>query len=201
MRKQEFMDQLQKKLSDLPEGEVAERLGFYSEMIDDRMEEGLSEEEAVAAIGSADEIAAQIIEDAPFARIVKEKLKPKRRLNAWETVLLVLGFPIWFSLLAVVPFAVIVSLFASLWAVIVSLWAVFASLVGSAVGGCVGGIGFVCTSHVPTGIALVGAGFVCAGLSVFCFFGCKAATRGAVLLTGKTVLGIKHLFIGKEKAQ
>ena len=201
MRKQAFMDQLQKKLSDLPEGEVAERLGFYCEMIDDRMEEGLSEEEAVAAIGSADEIAAQIMEDVPFAKIVKEKLKPKRRLNAWENVLLVLGFPIWFSLLAVVPFAVIVSLFASLWAVIVSLWAVFASLVGSAVGALIGGIVFIAIGHVPVGIALIGASLICAGLSVFSFFGCKAATKGSVWLTKWSVLWTKNLFIGKEKAQ
>ena len=61
MNKQEFLTELKKALSPLSKADLEERLSFYSEMIDDRMEEGLSEEEAVAAIGSPDEIAAQII--------------------------------------------------------------------------------------------------------------------------------------------
>ena len=44
MNKQEFLAKLQTNLSGLPEKEVQDSLGFYSEMIDDRMEEGLSEE-------------------------------------------------------------------------------------------------------------------------------------------------------------
>ena len=56
MNKQEFLDRLRKGLSGLPQAEREERLLFYSEMIDDRMEEGLTEEEAVAALGSLEEI-------------------------------------------------------------------------------------------------------------------------------------------------
>jgi uncharacterized membrane protein len=49
MGKQEFLTRLGKALSGLPREDIEERLNFYSEMIEDRMEEGLSEEEAVAA--------------------------------------------------------------------------------------------------------------------------------------------------------
>ena len=49
MGKQEFLAQLRKGLQGLPQEDIEERLTFYSEMIDDRMEEGLSEEEAVSA--------------------------------------------------------------------------------------------------------------------------------------------------------
>ena len=201
MRKQEFIFELWKKLSDLPKGEVEERLSFYAEMIDDRMEDGLSEEEAVSAIGSPDEIAAQIMGDIPISKIVKEKIKPKRRLTATEIVLLVTGFPLWFPLLIVVPFSVIFSLYVTPWSVVVSFWAVFASVVGSAVGALIGGIVFIAIGHVPVGIALIGASLICAGLSVFSFFGCKATTKGSVWLTKKSVLWTKNLFIGKEKAQ
>ena len=201
MRKQEFIYQLWQKLSDLPKNEVEERLSFYAEMIDDRMEDGLSEEEAVAAIGSPDEIAAQIMGDIPLAKIVKEKIKPKRRLTSTEIVLLVIGFPLWFPLLIVVPFSVIISLYAVLWSAVASLWAVFASVVGSAIGILIGGIVFIPTGHAPVGIALIGASLFCAGLSVFLFFGGKAATKGTVWLTKRIALGIKNLFIRKEKAQ
>lgn len=201
MRKQEFMDRLREKLSDLPIAETEERLGFYEEMIDDRIEEGLSEEEAVAAIGSPDEIAAQIIEEIPLKKIVKEKIKPKRKLSALEIVLLVVGFPLWFPLLIVVPFSVIISLYATLWSVIVSLWAVFGSLIGSAAGVLIGGVCFIAVGYMPSGIVLIGASLFCAGLSVFLFYGCKAATKGTVWLTQRIALGIKNLFIRKEKAQ
>ena len=201
MRKQEFIYQLWKKLSDLPKDEVEERLSFYGEMIDDRMEEGLSEEEAVAAIGSADEIAAQIMGDIPLSKIIKEKIKPKRKLSALEIVLLVVGFPLWFPLLIVVPFSVIISLYATLWSVIVSLWAVFGSLIGSAAGVLIGGVCFIAVGYMPSGIFLIGASLFCAGLSVFLFYGCKATTKGSVWLTKKSVLWTKNLFIGKEKAQ
>ena len=47
MTKQDFLCALQKRLSGLPMRELEERLGFYGEMIDDRMEDGLSEADAV----------------------------------------------------------------------------------------------------------------------------------------------------------
>lgn len=59
MNKQEFLAELQKGLSGLPQEDRDERLTFYGEMLDDRMEEGLSEEEAVAAVGSVEEIVRQ----------------------------------------------------------------------------------------------------------------------------------------------
>ena len=52
MTKAKFLKELSKLLKDLPKDEVKERLNFYSEMIDDRIEDGLSEEEAIKSIGS-----------------------------------------------------------------------------------------------------------------------------------------------------
>ena len=48
MNKQEFIALLRKGLSGLPQKELEERLTFYSEMIDDRIEEGLTETTAYA---------------------------------------------------------------------------------------------------------------------------------------------------------
>lgn len=198
MRKQEFLDTLRSRLSGLPQQELEERLAFYGEMIDDRMEEGLSEAAAVSDIGSVDTVASQIIADIPFAKIAKEKIKPKRRLRAWEIVLLALGSPIWLSL-AIAAFAVILSVYVVIWSVIISLWAVFGSLIGCAVGGFAAGIGFAISLNSLGGVALIGAGLVCAGLAIFLFYGCKEATKGTALLTQKIALGIKKCFVGKEK--
>lgn len=199
MSKQEFLALLRKGLSGLPQDDIEERLTFYSEMIEDRIEEGLSEEEAVSAVGSVYEIVAQVIADIPLAKIAKERIKPKRRLSAGEIVLLALGSPIWLSLV-IAAIAVILSLYVSLWSVIISLWAVFGSIIGCAFGGIVAGIVFAYNGNILTGIAMFGAGIVCAGLSIFMFYGCKAATKGIVILTKKLVVWIKNCFIKKEEA-
>lgn len=59
MRKEEFLTALRTGLTGLsPEG-VEKLVEFCSEMIDDRMEDGLTEEEAVAAAGPLDELIKQ----------------------------------------------------------------------------------------------------------------------------------------------
>ncbi len=213
MTKIEFLRSLRDKLSGLPEDDREERLRFYTEMIEDRMEEGLSEEDAVAAIGSVEAIAepitdnngtqimndsvAQTADDIPPAGSASNKEKTKRRLRAWEIVLLVLGSPIWVSLLIAV-LAVVLSLYAALWSVIVSLWAVFVSLIACALYGVVAGSVFAFCESAWTGMALIGAGLVCGGISIFLFYGCKAATKGITWLTGKLICGIKNIFVKKE---
>ncbi len=175
MNKQEFLTRLRKGLFGLPSKEKKEHLAFYSEMIDDRMEDGLSEEAAVAQIGRLDDITAQI-----------KAATPKKKRNAGVIVLLILGFPVWGSLL-IVAGAVVLSIYIALWAVLICLWAVFAALLGSALGGIVGGVILACYGNVPAGFALIGAGLVCAGLGIFLFYGCKAATDGTLRLTKKLV--------------
>ena len=93
MYKQQFLSELEKKLGGLPQEDIHERLNFYDESISDRMEEGLTEEEAVAAIGNADAIAAQIIAETPFARIAKVRLNSgdaKQADNARKVLVYVL---------------------------------------------------------------------------------------------------------------
>lgn len=200
MSKQAFLAQLRKGLSGLPQNDIEDRLTFYNEMIEDRMEEGFSEEEAVLAAGPVEEIVSQIVADTPFAKIAKERIKPKRRLKAWEILLLILGSPIWLSLL-IAAFAVMFSLYVSLWAVIISMWAVFAALVCCAVVGIAAGVIFACGGNGLTGIAVIGAAIICAGLSIFLFFGCKAATKGTLVLAKRLVVWMKNCFIRKEAAE
>lgn len=197
MKKTEYIEALRAQLSALPVPDLEERLDFYAESINDRMEDGLTEEQAVAALGSPDDIVAQILADIPLARLVKEKVRPKRRLSALAITLIAVGSPVWLSL-AIAALAVILSLFVALWSVVVSLWATFAALVGGALGGLVGGIGFAVGGQLLPGLALLAAGLVCAGLAIFLFFGCKAATRGTAILAKRIVLGVKFSFVGKE---
>ncbi len=194
MNKQDFLCQLRKSLSVLPQTEIDEHIIFYSEIIDDRIEECLNEEEALAQIGSPEQIAKQILADSNHTNTTNKKAK--RHLKAWEIVLIILGFPLWFSLL-VAAFAVVLALYCCLWCVIVSLWAVFAAFVGCAFGLSLGGVVLAINSNVATGFILIGGSIVCAGLSIFLFLACKAATKGVLLLT-KNV--IKKFFAKKEES-
>ena len=193
MNKSAFLVSLRDRLAGLPQEEIEERLRFYYEMIEDRIEDGLAEEDAVAAVGSVDEIALQIVADIPLIKTVKLRRRP----NAGEIVLLILGSPVWLPLL-IAAAAVVFSLYVSLWSVIISLWAVFASLVGGAFGGIAGGVVLMLSGNHLTGLALIGASVVCAGLAIFAFCGCKAVSVGIVRLTKKAVLGIKRRLLKGE---
>lgn len=200
MSKQEFLTQLHKGLSGLPQNDIEERLMFYSEMIEDQMEDGVSEEEAVSAIGTVDAVITQILADTPLTKLVKEKAKAKRTLKAWEIILLVLGSPIWLSLL-IAAFIVILAAYIAVWSVVITLWSIEASFTACSLGGIVSAAIFAFQGNGLTGLAMLSAAIICAGLSVFMFYGCKAATKGIFLLTKKMALGIKTLFVGKEAVQ
>ncbi len=65
MTKSEFLTALDKKLAALSAEDRSSFLTYYAEIIDDRMEDGLAEADAVAAAGSIDEIAAQLLAETP----------------------------------------------------------------------------------------------------------------------------------------
>ena len=198
MDKQTFFLELRKGLSGLPQDYIEKTTQYYSEMIEDRIEDGLSEEEAIEAVGSVDEIVSQAVADVPLQKLVRQKIKPERTRSGWEIALIIIGFPLWFPLLIAFA-AVMFSFYIVLWALIVSFFAVVISL-------------FIC------GIALlflwipnlsmvgwngvlvfIGCGLILIGLSILLFYAAAAAARGAVKLTGKIAVGIKHSLIRKEK--
>lgn len=75
MRKEEFLAALRTALGKLPEQEILASLDFYAEMIDDRMEDGATEEEAVAAASYVKDKAASATESARAA--IHEATAPK----------------------------------------------------------------------------------------------------------------------------
>ena len=200
MDKQAFLTALEAGLAGLPRADIDERLGFYAEMIDDRVEEGRTEAEAVAELGTVEDIVAQIVAETPLTRIVRERMKPARRMRAWEIVLLVLGFPLWFPLL-MAAFAVVLTVYIVIWAVIVTLWAVELSFAVGVFGGVAAGILSIVRGQLMPGAVLLCAAVVLAGLSIFLFFGCKAVTVGAAKLTKRIALWIKSLFMRKRQGE
>ena len=199
MTKLKFILALEKRLSSLPQRDIEQHLTFYSEMIEDRVEDGLSEEEAVTQIGSVEEIAVQILAEYPANETKAVAEKQKRNLKKWEVGLLILGSPLWISLLIVV-LAVAFSVIVSAWSVVISLWAVFVSMAACAVALPIGAVCYFCIGDTYPGIAAIGIGLVGLGLAILSFYACKELTKGMAALTAKTVMLLMRLFTGKEKA-
>lgn len=191
MNKQQFLDALKTKLSRFPEQEVIERLNFYSEMIDDRIEEGCPEDKAVLSLGSIDDVAKQIVSEIPLSTILKEKIKFKRRLKTWEITLLAIGSPIWLSLLIAVA-SIIFSLYLSLCSVVISFWATFVAFVASVPTCLIGTICFVASGHTLSAFATVSAMLALTGLAIFFFLACKILTKFTLILPKKIAFAFKN---------
>ena len=200
MTKREFLDELRKRLSDLNDEDFAAPVAYYEEMIDDRMEDGLSEEEAVKAIGTPADAATQILREMPLGKLIKARVKTKDKLPVWAIVLLIVGSPIWLSLL-VAALSVVISVYAALWSVIVSIWAADFALAVSSVACVLAFPVFSWQGFFITGLSSFGAGLFVAGLSIFLFFGCFYATKGMCVLSKQIFLLIKRAFVRKEAVQ
>ena len=197
MNKQEFLNNLKIKLLGLPKEEVEERLNFYSEMIEDRIEDGLSEEDAILDIGSIDEITAQIISEIPIMKIAKERITPNRKLKVWEIILFIICSPL-LLVLSISLFIVVLSLYIVLWAIVVTIWAIFVSLGVTGIASIPIGVYFTSIGYLSSGLFVIGGGVICIGLAIFMYFGCFAITKATIILSKKLTLGIKKCFIKKE---
>ena len=197
MTKQEFIYRLKTNLSSLPEKDIEDQLNFYIEMIDDRIEEGLDEEEAVSQIGDIDKITDEIYNNISLFKIAKEKLKPERKIKTWELILIIVGSPIWLSLL-IAMFAVILSLYIVLWALIIVCWALFVSFAASSIGAIILGLIYTIMYQNPEYLIFISAGLVLIGLSILTFYGSICATKGLIKLSKKIPLLIKKAFMKKR---
>ena len=203
MTKHEFEKALREKLSSrgLAESEITKSVDFYLEMIDDRIEDGMPEEEAVAAMDNIDDIVQQILYDAPLGALVKSKIKTSKQKHSGENsalmvLLLVLGFPLWFPLLITV-FALFISFYIVICALIFSVFAVVFALGVSGIAMIPAAIFAVADGPALT-LGLLGAGCLLIGLTILLYYPAKATAIGLVKLTGAFLRGVKSLFIGKK---
>lgn len=169
MTKQLFLNELSAALHGLPREERYRTLRYYDELIDDRMEDGQSEEEAVSGLGEPEQVAREILgeEEAPASTGKGRKV--------WLIVLLALGFPLWGSLLlaaVIVLLCVYLCLFLPAFVLgVLSL----ASLAGAVVG--VAGTPFLIldvglfTGGLPAGLFQLGLSVALLGLAVLSALG------------------------------
>ena len=180
MNKMQFLQAVREKTVHLPLSEVNRLLEYYNEMIDEAVEEGFSEEEAVARLGTWEEVCAQIDDFAAAEPMQEDSVseepqmpekKPKKRISLpmWAVVLLILTSPVWGAIvlsLGIAVFAVAASLVVTGGALVISLFAVVLSLAAVGVVGIPASFVLLSTSGIAPFLLTLGGGFVCVGLAI-----------------------------------
>lgn len=200
MTKREFLSELMERLSGLPGEDIGRSMDFYSEMIDDRMEEGLSEEEAVRAIGPMDDVVTQILMETSLPKLVKAKVTRKRSPKMGTIILLILGSPIWLPL-CLVALVLTLVFYLLLWVMVLVLYTVDLSVAAAGLSGGLGAFVQIFSGRLAQGGFLLGSGLACVGLAVLMFFGFNLVTKGMLRLSRKMLRGLKSCLIGKGDAQ
>ena len=200
MNKAEFLKQLTVGIAGLPRDDMAHWTEYYTEMLEDRMEDGMSEEQATAALGEPAQIARQILAQTPLVKLIKNKVKPKRKLLVWEIILIALGSPVWLSL-AISVAAVFFSFFVALWAGLAGIWAG-----GLAIAACVPAsvllfVFELCVGATAQGFLLLGGGIAAAGLSVLWYALSLCLTKLLWRLNKWFLLFVKSLFVERRAQQ
>ena len=163
MTRDEFLGRLVELLACLPEDQVEETKAFYAEAIADRMEDGMSEEEAVAAMGVPGEVAEATLDDLPA--VPRAIARTRRRSTALLWVLTIVGSPVWVPLL-VAFVAVALSVYACIWVLALCVW-VIAAAIGAAGVSCLAlAVPGVAIGHVPYVIAMLGCGLGLVGVTL-----------------------------------
>jgi uncharacterized membrane protein len=201
MTKAEFLMRLQEQIREYPSEETEQSLNYYSEMIDDRMEDGMTEAEAIASLGAVEDIAEEIKCELPLTTLVKYKAKEKTKgksMPVWGIVLLVLGSPIWLSLLLVIIVVVLV-LYLAVWCVALAFWCVDVSFAAASVSCLVCIVDMLVRGSVLSAGCYLGAALILAALAIFTYLACFYMSKGIVSGTGWIFRQIKKSMVSRKE--
>lgn len=193
MNKNTFFETLKVKLAGIPEKELQQAIDYYDEIISDKVEDGISEQDAIESLGSIDEIVKSILSDIPIKKLVKEKFGLKRKLKTWEIVLLSLTSIIWVPLL-IVFMAIILTLYICLWSGVICVGAIsIGALAESLI--CALGVLDIISGNLGSGIVLIGFSMFFAGVAILTAIATFKFGKLMVIVCKKIILWIKSLFI------
>lgn len=196
MTKQLFLNELSAALHGLSREERYRTLSYYDELIDDRVEDGQSEE-AVESLGSPEQIAREILgEEEPAPSTSKGR-------KVWLIVLLVLGFPLWGSLLltaAILLLCVYICLFLPVFLLGVLALGCLASALIGVVGTpfLIVDVGLL-TGGLPAGLFQLGMSVALLGLAVLSALGFYFTGKATVKAGRAIWRGIRRSFSKKGR--
>jgi uncharacterized membrane protein len=184
----------------LSEEDIDKALDFYMEAINDRIDDGLTEEQAIKAVGTSDEVAEQILMDTPLPKLVSATVKPQRKLKAWEIILIVLGAPVWIPI-AIALLSVALAVFITLFALMFALAAVLIGFVISGIALLIMAVIAVFAGGAGTALLKFAVGLVAIGVGILLFIPVKAAVLWLIELCGRFFKWIKKQFVKRKNSK
>lgn len=157
MTQNEFLNKLKIHLAKIPKDEQERIVEYYSEIINDKIDEGKMEEQVIAELGTPEQVAQSVLEDYSDTA-----LPIKRKSHN-------IGAIIGFSML--IPFIIVM---------LAALGALALAFIVASAGLIIGGIAYFISSFIiffqsfAAGLFQIGAGFLTAALGVFAIFGSVA---------------------------
>lgn len=167
MSKEEFLGSLNRLLKSLGKSEREKSLSYYNEIIDDYMEDGYTEEQAVEQIGNPGLIAQEILEEQQS----QMKAPMSRGTKVLVAVLLVLGFPLWGSLM-LVGFCIVLSAVLLVLSAYIVIWCIPLCTGAVSVAGLIlsvvsmGGAAVIVFQNSAAGVIQLGVGMLSAGIFI-----------------------------------
>lgn len=161
MTREEYLRILQSNLVNVPPEEVWNIMQYYREYFDDAGQENV--QRVIAELGPPELLARKV--SADFVKGNESGRTVQKKNDTWlVVVLLVLSAPVWGIALIVAAsllFAAVITIASLVFAFGVTAFA----LAGGGICTVGAGIGALFT-HTPTGIMLIGAGLLCAGIGL-----------------------------------
>ncbi|MGD7060473.1 DUF1700 domain-containing protein [Bacillus altitudinis] len=188
MNKKEFLASLEKHLHRLGKKESDRFIEYYDEMIEDYQEDGYSEQEAVHQVGQPAIIAEGILKEQGIKTIQVPTFGEK----ATRLSILILGFPLWGSILATV-FLLILSVYMVIWCIplvtgtmtLVGLLGGFWSIIGSP---------FIFQDGLHVVVTQIGVGILLLGVGLLSGIATAYLTKLFVQVTVQTTKAFMGMF-------
>ena len=201
MNKQEYLNALRDALEKQSISNIDNMIEYYDEMICDRMEDGMSEEDAVNSMDSITDIVHEAVLDKSVPTLVKEKVKKSRDKaksegKEWIWILLaVLGFPVWFPL--VLTFAILLFVFFLVFWILVGTLFIIVLALGISAVACFFASFTVLFGYIsfPGFVVSLGGALALAGITILLWKPIVAFAKVAAGFFKDIIISIKKKFI------
>lgn len=194
MTTKEFLRILTREIDVLPAMEAQRAITYYRELIEDRIEDGMSESEAVASMEDISVIAQQILSEHEDGlkntkTITKECVEHS---EIWRKVLIICTSPLWISLLLTFILMVF-SIYLLIWCMIFTIYAIAAVFGICSLAGMIAFI-FDITSHTPLAMVELGIALFSMGALLLIFYGIRNVQNKLFILQKSWLAKVNDLW-------
>ncbi len=199
MNKETFLNLLANEMKGFSYAEISRAQVFYEEAIADRMEDGLTEEEAVASLGEVALIVEEMRLNLPFTKLigntVKESHQNASNKTLWK-VLAIISFPFWLPML--IGFAAtLFGLYMGLIGILVGIIAIYGSLIIIGIASLFASGYFIFQGDLLVAIGYLGSTLASIGLFLLLLQSVSSIIKSVISLPVTVTRSIKKLLFKK----